>query len=155
VNKTDSKKYWFLFPILGIVLLDEFFKFRALARLPEEGSLVGFKIVRLAIHKNWGIAFDIPFKMEIVIIITVILGILLAQIAYKNFFKNPNVSFASIVILLGACGNFFDRIYHGFTVDYIIFFNQSAINLSDVIIILGVVLLLLSSRKSHKTLTHR
>ena len=155
VKRKSLKQYWYLLPIFGVVLLDEWLKYKSLIKLPDEGSLVGSKFIAFAIHKNWGIAFDIPFKLEVVILITIVLAIILLQIAYKNFYKNPNISFSSLVIVLGACGNFFDRIYYGFTVDYIIFFGQSAINLSDIIIIFGVVLLLLSSRKNNNSLTKR
>lgn len=156
VIKSGKNKFWFLPLVLGIVMLDEYFKFISLIRLPDEGSLIGSKFLAFAIHKNIGIAFDIPFKLEFVVLISVILVFILLEIAYKNFSKNPDIAFSSLIIVLGACGNLFDRIYYGFTVDYIIFFGQSAINLSDIIIVLGVVLLLLSSRKpNHRLTTHR
>ena len=156
VIKNGKNKYWLLALVLGVVLIDECLKYISLIRLPDEGSLVGYKFLTFAIHKNMGIAFDIPFKIEFVILISVILGLLLLEIAYKNISKKPDIAFSSLMIVIGACGNLFDRIYYGFTVDYIIFFGQSAINLSDIIIVLGVVFLLLSSRKpNHRLTIHR
>jgi signal peptidase II len=65
----------------------------------------------------------------------------------KNVKAHPKIAFSSALILIGAVGNVFDRIFYGFTVDYLIFFGRSALNLSDLLIVLGVVLLLISSRR--------
>ncbi|NQV88999.1 MAG: signal peptidase II [Parcubacteria group bacterium] len=148
--KYTKKTFWLLLPIALIVLADEWFKILAIERLPENGSLVGGKLFGLAIHKNIGIAFDIPFKLEFVIAFSVIIGAVLLKIAYDDRIKKPGVSFASLVIVLGAAGNLYDRIVYGYTVDYMIWFERSAINLSDVIIVLGIVLLLLNSRRKRR-----
>ncbi len=148
--KYSKKTFWLLLPIALIVIADEWIKFLALERLPSDGSLVGGKFFALAIHKNIGIAFDIPFKLEFVIAFSIIIGAVLLKIAYDDRIKKPGVSFASLVIVLGAVGNLYDRIVYGFTVDYMIWFERSAINLSDAIIVLGVVLLLLNSRRKRK-----
>jgi lipoprotein signal peptidase len=42
------------------------------------------------------------------------------------------------MIVAGALGNLFDRWLNGFTTDYIILFRTSAINLSDVLIVVGM-----------------
>lgn len=142
--------HWWLIPIAGLVLLDEWLKAKALQELPLEGSLLDPGVLAFAIHKNFGIAFDIPFKLEFVIIFSVIIGFFLARIAWQNRQRHPDITFACSTIIIGALGNFFDRIYYGFTVDYIILFGRSAINFSDIVIVSGVVLLLLSSRRGKK-----
>ncbi len=141
--------YWFLLPVAFIVLLDEWIKSIGLTRLPEEGSLVDPGFIELAIHKNYGIVFDIPFKTELIILISVIIGIILIEIAYKNLKQHPDIAFSALMIILGALGNLYDRIVYGFTVDYLLIFQRSAINLSDIVIVVGVILLLLASRRPH------
>lgn len=136
-----------LIPIALIVIVDELNKHFALKILPNEGSIVGSPIISLAIHKNWGVAFDIPFRLEFIILIALAIGLALGHIAYKNRASHPKIAYAAGMIILGGLGNLYDRLVYGFTVDYIIFFGRSAINLSDVIIVMGVVLLLLSSRR--------
>ncbi|MBT5808309.1 hypothetical protein HOI18_03475 [Candidatus Uhrbacteria bacterium] len=144
--------YFWLIPTSIIVLVDEWLKYISLQRLPSEGSLVDPGLIEFAIHKNWGIAFDIPFKLELVIIISIIIGIFLAKTAVRHITSHPKISFASLMIIVGALGNLFDRIYYGFTVDYILVLGRSAINISDLVIILGVILLLLASRnEKHHT----
>lgn len=140
--------YWLLIPSVFIVVLDEYIKFIGLKILPDESNLQNPNFFNLGIHKNLGLAFDIPFRVWVIVLISIIFGYFLFEIAYKNRVKHPKVSFASLLIIIGALGNLFDRIVYGFTVDYMIFFGRSAINISDLLIILGVVLLLLFSRKS-------
>lgn len=143
--------YFVLLPSAFIVFLDEWAKFHALKTFPEESLLVSPKFIEFAIHKNYGLAFDIPFRLEFVIIISIILGLFLLRVVLKNIQQRPRIAFSIILILLGAFGNFYDRIVYGFTVDYIILFGKSAVNFSDLIIILGVLSLLLFSRKKHLT----
>lgn len=138
-----------------MVILDEWLKFIALQRLPEEGSLVDPGVVAFAIHKNWGVAFDIPFRLEFVILVSIVIGLGLLRIAYKNRFTHPDITLATAIIVLGALGNLYDRIVYGFTVDYIILFARSAINLSDVVIVAGVIALLLRSRRSRRLTTEK
>ena len=127
--------------------MDEWLKWKGLQYLPEEGSAVGLHWIDFVIHKNYGVAFDLPFRLEIIIAISIAIGYVLLQTAWKQFHKQPLIAFSALMITLGACGNLFDRIRYGFTVDYILLFWRSAINLSDLIIISGVLLLLMSSRK--------
>lgn len=138
--------------IIAIVIFDEILKFFALDRLPPEGSLVDPGLLSLAIHKNFGIAFNIPFKMPVIIAASIVIGVYLLQIAQKNFKRHPKISLMALAIVIGAIGNLFDRIVYGFTVDYLIFFGRLAINLSDIVILGGVAGLLMTSRrrKSHE-----
>lgn len=137
-----------------MVLLDEWVKYLALQRLPYEGDLLIERVIELAIHKNYGIAFNIPFKMPVIILFSVIIGIILLHTAYKKRHTNPEIAIPSLMIVIGALGNLFDRIYYGFTVDYLIFFGSSAINISDVVIVVGVLLLLFTTRKKKERKSH-
>jgi len=145
--------YWSLIPVTLIVLLDEFLKYQGLTNLPTETEVSSPSIVQFAIHQNWGIAFDIPFKLEFVIFLSVLIGLGLMHAAYKNWKRRPDITVATLIILIGAMGNLYDRIAYGFTVDYIILFQRSAINLSDIIIVTGVLCLLLQSRRASKNTT--
>ncbi len=147
--------YWLLIPTVLIVLCDEWLKRIGLTRLPQEGSLIHPGIVDFAIHKNFGIAFDIPFKLGWVILISIGIGLGLVKVAYKHWSDRPGITFATLMIMTGALGNLYDRVTYGFTVDYIILFGRSAINLSDAIIVLGVFLLLVTSQRKKLTENHR
>ena len=140
--------YWFLLPAILLVFADEWIKAFALKHFPDEQTLVNPDFVNLAIHKNWGLAFDIPFRREFILLISIVIGFFLIEMIVKNIKTHPKIALSSLIILVGALGNVFDRIYYGFTVDYLIFFGRSALNLSDLLIIFGVVILLISSRRS-------
>ncbi|MBI4435753.1 signal peptidase II [Candidatus Uhrbacteria bacterium] len=150
MKPASPRVYWYLLPVAAIVALDEWLKYRGLQRLPDEGSLVDPGLLSFAIHKNWGVAFDIPFRLEFIILVSILIGIGLLHIAYKNRLLHPDITLATGLIILGALGNLYDRVMYGFTVDYLILFGRSAINLSDLVIVGGVVLLLLSSRRTKK-----
>lgn len=143
----STRIFWYLLPIAAFVAIDEWFKYLGLQRLPAEGSLVDPGLLEFAIHKNLGVAFNIPFRLEFIILVSILIGLGLIHIAYKNRQSHPQITFACVVIVLGALGNLYDRLVYGFTVDYIILFARSAINLSDLVIMTGVIMLLLTSRR--------
>ncbi len=140
--------YLLLLPAAILVLLDEWIKFEALKHLPLETSIATTHWIDFAVHKNFGLVFDIPFRMWLVVLGSVVIGGFLVRIAINNYKSHPAITFATTLIILGALGNLFDRIVYGFTVDYMIFFSRSALNLSDILIVCGVIaLLLVSARK--------
>ncbi|KKU34015.1 MAG: Lipoprotein signal peptidase [Candidatus Uhrbacteria bacterium GW2011_GWE2_46_68] len=129
-----------------IVLLDEIAKWHIIQKLPINGEFFEWSFFTIGLHKNFGIAFDIPFTPVATISVSAILGILLLKIILKHFSCTPLISLAAIMIVLGASGNLYDRIAYGFTVDYLLFFDTSALNISDFIIVSGALLLIFASR---------
>ena len=149
--KTASKHiYWLLTLVALVVMGDEWIKYEALRQLPDEGSLVDPGLLAFGIHRNFGIAFNLPFRLELIIAVSILIGVGLLHISYKNYERQPKITFATIMIVLGALGNMYDRLTYGFTVDYIILFGRSAINFSDVVIVSGVVLLHVHSRQKRR-----
>lgn len=140
--------YLLLLPIVIIIFLDEWLKSFALLHLPDETRLTEPGLIDFAVHKNFGLAFDLPFRLEFVIAISLLIGLVLFHTFLKTKESRPDIAFSCLVIMLGALGNLYDRLTYGFTIDYIFFFGRSAINFSDTVIVLGIVsLLLLSSKK--------
>jgi signal peptidase II len=131
-------------------LADSVLKRIALRDFPEESALVGPGLFELAVHKNYGVAFDIPFRLPLIVALTIVVLVLLINIAIKNWKETPNISIASWFIVFGALGNLMDRVLLGFTVDYLIISHRSAVNLSDVLIVIGVVWLLFAARQTRK-----
>lgn len=126
--------------VLGVTLADIVVKYIAVTSFPtEEAAAFPFG---LALHKNPGIAFDIPVPLWIIIPITGILMTGLARIAVTSWSHTPRVSLSAITMFLGAGDNLIDRLLNGFTTDYLILFSTSAINLADVLIVLGAISLL-------------
>jgi signal peptidase II len=132
-----------------LVLIDELLKIAAIRYLPDETEKTGKGIIELAVHKNFGIAFDLPLWLPIAMVLTLIILVGLVFITKQNWKRHPWEAAAAILISCGAVGNFIDRFAYGFTVDYLIIpFTGSAFNLSDLIIIVGLIILLLSKPKT-------
>jgi len=151
VKKLTFSIFWLCLPAAMIVLLDGWLKAFALKYFIDESFLTGHDFVRLAVHKNWGLAFNIPFRREFILLVSFVIGYFLVDIIKKNWKAQPKIAFSSMLILIGAAGNLFDRIYYGFTVDYLIFFGRSAINMSDIVILTGVVCLLIFSKREDRS----
>lgn len=60
--------------------------------------------------------------------------------------RNDKAS-AYLFIILGGASNLFDRLYYGYTIDYINFLNISFFNIADGMLIGGIVLLLIYKKK--------
>ena len=132
---------------LATVVIDEVLKYITLTKLPNQGSFVDLGWFSISLYENHGIAFSLPLAQNITVIITFVLLGVFGWMIHKHWHNNPNLASASILIVCGALGNLFDRLIYGFTVDYLIFFERSAVNLSDGLILLGVVWLLLANKK--------
>ena len=128
--------------LMAIGVTDAGMKAFALNSFPDEhtalGAGQGFVFLTLAIHRNPGIAFDIPIPLGIVLPITLLICLAFARIAYTHKSDNLPQSLGALATVIGALGNGIDRLVNGFTTDYLIFFSTSAINLSDVLILLGI-----------------
>ncbi len=142
----------FFVPIFAgvLVITDEIIKWIALRTLPLDSSLVDPSFFELAVHKNQGIAFDIPFRLPFILIISILIGFFLLEIAWRNRKTHRDITASAVVIIVGALGNLYDRVAYGFTVDYVILLGRSAINISDLIILIGVAWLLVASRREHE-----
>lgn len=132
------------------VVLDEIIKSWAVANLPSDASGT-FPAIALAVHRNFGIAFDLPFRMPLIIAVSVIIGLFLTALAWRSRARRPVTSFFALVILIGAAGNLFDRLLYGYTVDYLLILGRLAINLCDLLIVVGVLGILMDGRKRMET----
>lgn len=131
--------------ILGgfLFCLDQTLKY--LARTNPENIFVWKKIIGWEYYENIGVAFNLPLPNWLVVLITpvIIFGMIAFFLKKKNnnLLNNPGTA----LIILGAFSNYIDRIMFDITVDYIRIFT-SVINLADVMIVTGVILLILESK---------
>ena len=142
-----------LIPICAVVVvcIDGWLKTIALSHFPSDQTLINPSFFALALHKNYGIAFNIPLKLPLILLVSVLLGAGLIDVAWRNYHANPNLSAAAMLVIIGGCGNVYDRVAYGFTVDYLLIGDRTAINLSDLVILSGIVWLLFASRQSQPT----
>jgi lipoprotein signal peptidase len=101
-------------------------------------------VFAFALHKNPGIAFDIPVPFFVILPLTLFIIILFGAYFGRRAFIEGKYTEAlgCTMVCLGALGNFLDRVINDFTTDYFIIGRTSAINISDVLILVGMVLFL-------------
>lgn len=129
-----------------VAIVDGVLKFAAIRAFSNETVPVN-SFLDFGLHKNPGIVFDIPLSLVIILPLTVVLCVFLALRIWQLHKKAPIAAASLCVIMFGAIDNAVDRAMNGFTTDYLIFFQRSAINMADILIVTGVVLYLYYSGK--------
>jgi len=111
--------------------------------------------IQLTDHRNYGMTFDIPFPQTLLLAITflILLGLVVVLCTRKSLTWVEAIGIG--LVIGGAIGNFMDRLLLGFVRDWLLFFHRSAINLADVAVLIGVILLLLHPHTSHQKETAR
>jgi lipoprotein signal peptidase len=107
--------------------------------------------VEFDLFLNRGIAFSLPlpplaYWPLAAIALGFLIWVLVSGLRERDHWRTAWV----IAILAGAASNLFDRLVFGATVDYLIFFDISALNLADVLIVAGIVALLVNLSRRPK-----
>ena len=130
--------------VLGIILdrLTKNYAINNLIENPYSGTLFNFTYL-----ENRGAAFGILQNRRIFFIILT-LAIVCALVYYflKNYKTNPKVlNIALAMIISGAIGNFYDRLFQGYVVDFIefAFVNFPVFNIADIFVTIGSILLII------------
>ena len=141
--KKISKTRILLILICGFfLLLDQFLKYQALNNWSNKVLLN--KFLGWQPFLNNGIAFGIPLPNIFTIAITIPILIVILILLIKE--KNIKNFLAFALIFYGAYSNLRDRIFFDSVVDYFLIFT-SLINLADVMIVVGLILLLWGKMK--------
>lgn len=128
---------------LFILIIDRFFKSLAQKNSFAEAFQIIPNVLEFKFFANTGIAFSIPLSGPLLWFLSgIIIGFftIIAKKGIKN--RHAPTIFGYAIFIFGALSNLFDRIYYGYTTDYFIFFERSAVNFADGMIILGVIILL-------------
>lgn len=135
---------YILIIIAGIVL-DRITKIYAVKHFisnPHSGSLIN-----LTYLENRGAAFGIlQDKRILFVILTISIVIYLLYYFITNLKSNPlvlNIAFS--LIISGALGNFYDRLFQGYVVDFIefAFVDFPVFNIADIFVTVGCGLLII------------
>ena len=138
---------------LGL-LLDRLSKMWAISDLSGNSGIILIKdIFGLEYLENRGAAFGILQNKTILLAIVtlfVILGMIYYIIAYKPKSKFVRLSFA--MIISGALGNLYDRLFYKYVVDFILLHYKDiyyfpTFNIADMLVVLGTCILMISIMK--------
>ena len=133
--------------VLLAIVCDRLLKWLSFAALPREGAVLVYG-ARYELFLNTGLVFSL-FNNLAAIIATLVAVIFLALWLFWKLRRDPlwlssPTNFLGVALIAaGGVSNLFDRIYYGGVVDYLILFSRSAINLADIMILAGVLLLVL------------
>jgi signal peptidase II len=112
-------------------------------------SPISLKIFSLRLVRNTGAAFGI-FSENAAILGVVSIAVAIA-IGLFVYYKKPTFVFPYALIVGGALGNGFDRLFRGAVIDFIDLGWWPVFNIADSAIIIGVSLLILSEFSDKKT----
>ena len=133
--------------ILGIIL-DRVTKIYALNNLAEKKDLIIIKdFFQFSYLENRGAAFGI-FQNR-VIFLTLFTCILISAMIfylYKNRKSSKLLAISLSMVISGAIGNLFDRVYYKYVVDFILLhykdvYYYPTFNVADILVVVGTVLL--------------
>lgn len=127
--------------LIGIflALLDQITKWWALQSFQTPLAITSFLSLRY--EQNYGIAWSIWIPMPLLIILHIALLIAIAVFAYRNLNMNKNSSvIITAIVIGGALGNLYDRIFRGFVIDFIAFSFWPVFNLADAFLCIGIFL---------------
>ncbi len=132
------------FLISILFLVDRLTKWLAL-KIPEEGIFLwSKKFCGLLFYRNFNMIFNLELSAGLLYgligaVLAVIIWLLFKNYRKKNYFLVACLS----LIVVGAISNLIDRLFFGYVVDFISFFDYSIFNLADVYIVAGVGLTLI------------
>lgn len=96
----------------------------------------------LPFFRNNGLVFSLPVGKMLALAVSI--GIwLIVVVAWQ---RKPNP--ALLFIIIGGASNIIDRVRYGGVIDYIFIIPFAPFNLADVMILAGIVIFFLSSRKN-------
>lgn len=124
------------------LLLDQYFKYLARTN-PDYTYYLWKKWLGWEYFINPGIAFGLPFPNILLLIITPLVIIGLIYYLSKAKHKNNSLYLGIILIISGALSNLIDRAVFSTTTDYLRIYT-SLINIADILIVLGAILLILN-----------
>lgn len=102
--------------------------------------------------ENTGVAFSLPLPQTLLVIGTplILLALAISFLRKKN--RPPLFQLAMTLLIFGAVSNYIDRILFGVTIDYLRIVT-GVINLADVAIVVGVLLLIFQGTKQSPPLS--
>ncbi len=139
--------FYYVAFVLALVSIDQITKFYAVQNLIGEGSIsIIPNLINFVYVENTGAAFGMlsgnSYLLSFVSLI--ITGALIYIIINKEkYFTFKRIDYVLLLILSGAIGNFIDRHFRRFVVDFIDFdfMNFAVFNVADIYVVVGSVLM--------------
>lgn len=139
-----------LLVVTALVAADRLLKWYAIAHWSLAPADLGFGF-GFTFLVNPGIAFSIPFGGTVLLVVTIVVLSLFCRLLWRAVAaKNMRAALASATVLVGAGSNIADRFLYGGVVDYLGLGPFSVVNLADLMILAGIVMLIVGKREEGK-----
>lgn len=124
--------------LIGLIFVfDQVTKF--LVRNFVSSSIVVLPFLKISFVRNVGVAFGfLQFELLRWFFVLIALGVIVGLWHYSKNEKNYFVLCCFSLIIAGAAGNVFDRIFFGFVTDFVDFGFWPAFNVADSALTFGV-----------------
>ena len=149
MKETKSILKIFSFSIL-LTLLDR--EIKIVAQNSWQNGLEIFPYFSLHMAKNTGIAWSLPIPYWFLLPLNIVLIVIIPLLACKYLNIKNNLSLLVVSFIIGgAIGNFYDRLFYGYVIDYISIGSWPVFNLADALLSTGVFLLIVFYGKIKRT----
>ena len=140
-----KKKPWLLWygVAVSFFIVDRFLKYLVITNVFFHPTT----FFAFTLFKNKGIAFSLPLSSVIFWPVAICIFLFLGAFFLRLFRKEPLEASFLFCVFLGAASNLFDKYFYGAIIDYAIFFNRSAVNIADGMIIVGLIPFLFLRKK--------
>lgn len=155
--KQSKYKLWLVAVIVTFIDMLSKVLVKNFILLGEKVSIIP-KVFYLTYVKNTGAAWSIFQNKTIFIIIftTIVIAFLIYYLIRQNLNSIEMIGYG--MVLGGAVGNLFDRIFYGYVIDfidiYIFGYDYPVFNIADIAIVVGVIVLLIGMLRSEKNETN-
>lgn len=159
MNLRNNQLRWVILSII-VIIIDLGTKYLASQNLTYGQPVEVLPFFNLTLLHNYGAAFSflsnsnttwqVVVLSGIALIVAIVIFVWLTRLP-----KNKNLTACALALILGgALGNVYDRMIHGYVVDFLDFhinnYHWPAFNIADSAICIGAVILILMSFKSKK-----
>ena len=144
--------FFFLVAFL-VLVIDQGTKYIALHNFAGYPQTFFDGLIEFGFHLNNGIAFSIPAPSWLTFFLLPV-GVVLLLWHFKNKFSPETILFfwAFVLLFTGGASNIIDRMVYGGVIDFI-GIPYSVVNIADITIICGAILLLIGELYYPKTTT--
>ncbi|MEK7529998.1 MAG: signal peptidase II [Patescibacteria group bacterium] len=147
------RRVWFATALATfLTVADTVAKVATQIALPTGRVVVFPKVLSLFLHYNAGLVANAKMPMPIIVAVT--LAVLVGCAVWLRAAWRMNdtaVTIGLILILYGGIGNLTDRLADAHTTDYLLLFEHSVANISDGLVLAGILwLVVISTRKNNR-----
>ncbi|MBD3360745.1 signal peptidase II [Candidatus Peregrinibacteria bacterium] len=142
MKKTTSITLFLALITSILIFFDQITKWLILTNQDKIYSITG-DFFQFQYSENTGIAFGIPIRQDILIIITIVLLLFVIYLYTREFKIEKKLSqTTAVLVLAGGLGNLIDRVFRGYVIDFISIWKYPDFNIADIYITVGVLLMI-------------